>query len=71
MNSVDVKLGEIIRARRKELRMTQTDLANKVGSTTQCIYYYEKGKRGLTMSMFFKICKVLNLDPNEIQKAVS
>lgn len=71
MNNVDVKLGEIIRAKRKEMHMTQTDLANKAGTTTQCIYYYEKGTRGLSMSMFFALCDILNLDPNDIQKQVT
>ena len=70
MDSVDVKLGEIIRARRKEKRMTQTDLALRVGSTKQCIYYYENGLRGVPMSIFFKLCDVLDLNPNEIQRLV-
>ena len=70
MNEVDVKLGSIIREKRKEMRMTQTDLALKLGTTKQCVYYYEKGTRGLTLSLFFKVCDVLGLDPNEIQKLV-
>ena len=70
MDSVNVMLGEIIRARRKEKGWTQTELAEKVGSTKQCIYYYESGTRGLTMSLFFKICKVLDLDPNDIQRQI-
>ena len=70
MDKVDVKLGEIIRAKRKEMKMSQTDLAQRVGSTKQCIYYYEKGTRGLNMSLFFKICRALDLDPNEIQKQI-
>ena len=71
MDKVDIKLGEIIRQRRKEMKMTQTELALKVGTTKQCIYYYEKGSRGLTMSMFFNICRALDLDPNYIQKEVT
>lgn len=70
MDNADVLLGEIIRTRRKELRMTQTDLANRVGSTTQCIYYYEKGKRGMPISLFFKVCTVLGLEPNDIQRQI-
>ena len=68
MSAIDREVGEIIRARRKEMKMTQTELAEKVGTTKQCIYYYEKGSRGLTMALFFKICDVLHLDPNHIQK---
>ena len=71
MDNVDAKLGEIIRLKRKEMRMTQTELADKVGTTKQCIYYYEKGTRGLTMSLFFRICDVLNLDVNDIQNSVT
>lgn len=70
MERADVLLGEIIRTRRKEKRMTQTDLANRVGSTTQCIYYYEKGRRGMSISLFFKICSVLDLSPDEIQRQI-
>lgn len=70
MNRVDVLLGEIIHDRRKEMRLTQTELANKVGTTTQCIYYYEKGKRGMPISIFFKICRVLGLEPNDIQREI-
>jgi len=70
MDIVDVKLGQIIRNKRKEMKMSQTELATRVGTTKQCIYYYEKGTRGLTLSLFFKICKTLDLDPNDIQKEV-
>lgn len=70
MNSVDRKLGEIIRTRRKEMRLTQPELARRVGTTAQCIYYYEKGLRGVPMSIFFKLCDVLELEPNEIHRLV-
>ena len=71
MESVDEKLGAIIREKRKAMGLSQTELAEKVGTSKQCIYYYEKGTRGLTMSLFFKICKVLHLNPNEVQRRVS
>ena len=71
MENVDVKLGAIIKARRKSLGLSQTELAEMVGTTKQCIYYYEKGIRGLSMSLFFKICKVLYLNPNDIQRQIS
>jgi len=70
-NELDIKIGNIIKTKRKEMHLTQMDLAKKVGTTAQCIYYYENGKRGLTMSLFFKICDTLDLKPNEIQKEVT
>lgn len=71
MDDVDRMVGQIIREKRKLLKWTQTDLAARVGSTTQSIYYYEKGLRGIPMSMFFKLCHALDLSPNDIQKEIT
>lgn len=71
MDEADIILGGIIRAKRRQLKMTQTELAKKVGSTTQCIYYYEKGLRCINATLFFKICKALDIDPNEVQRLLS
>ena len=68
MDENDIVLGGIIRAKRKQLGLTQTELANLVGSTTQCIYYYEKGLRSVNATLFFKICRALYLEPNEVQR---
>ena len=38
-----MKVGDRIKLRRKEIGMSQTDLANRVGSTKQNIYKYETG----------------------------
>lgn len=36
-------IGERIKAKREEYRISQTDLANRVGITKQSLYKYEKG----------------------------
>ena len=71
MDDVDRMVGEIIREKRKLLKWTQVDLAARVGTTAQSIYYYEKGLRGIPMSMFFKFCNALDLSPNDIQKEIT
>ena len=38
-----MNVGDRIKLRRKEIGMSQTDLANEVGSTKQNIYKYENG----------------------------
>ncbi|MBQ0035564.1 MAG: helix-turn-helix transcriptional regulator [Firmicutes bacterium] len=68
MDSTDVKFGEIIKRRRRELKLTQEELGKKVGCSKVCVHYYEKGLRGLTLSQFFKFCTVLGLDPDYVQK---
>ena len=64
----DKKVGRIIRANRKEKRMTQKELAEKVGLDQSTIACYENGRRGMTLDTFFDICKALKVRPNDIEK---
>ena len=70
MNDVDVLVGDIIKQRRRMLRLTQTQLGEKVGVAFSTLACYEKGIRGMSLNIFFKICNALNLDPNDVQKQV-
>lgn len=70
MNYVDVLVGDIIKQRRRMLRLTQTQLGEKVGIAFSTLACYEKGIRGMSLNIFFKICNALNLDPNDVQKQV-
>lgn len=70
MNKVDVLVGDIIKQRRRELRMTQTQLGNKVGIAYSTLACYEKGIRGMNLNIFFDLCKALRLDPNDVQRQV-
>lgn len=60
--------GEILRDRRKELGMTQKDLAQKIGRERTYINRIEKGETDLQLSSFIRIAEalgiVLRLDVN-------
>jgi transcriptional regulator with XRE-family HTH domain len=70
MNYVDVLVGDIIKQRRRMLRLTQTQLGDKVGIAFSTLACYEKGIRGMSLNIFFKICDALSLDPNDVQRQV-
>lgn len=70
MNNVDVLVGDIIKQRRRELRLTQTQLGEKVGIAYSTLACYEKGIRGMSLNIFFQICNALKLDPNDVQNQV-
>lgn len=53
-------IGEIIKNKRMELGITQTELANAVGCTYQTIYHLERGD-SCTMGVLSKVCEVLKL----------
>lgn len=54
--------GEILRDRRKALKMTQKELADKVGTARSYISRVEKGETDIQMSSFLKIAKALRIE---------
>ena len=70
MNKVDIIVGSIFRKRRKEMRMTQTQLGDKIGMPFSTLAGYERGIRGMSLETYFVLCEALQLDPNEVQEEV-
>jgi len=54
--------GTIVRARRKELRVTQLHLAELAGVNVNTIYNLEHGEGNLTLNVLSKILGVLGLE---------
>lgn len=55
-------IGPRIRLKRKEMKMTQKDLASSIGVTFQQLQKYESGQSNISISMLIKVCKVFNVD---------
>lgn len=58
------QMGERIVSRRKQLRLTQEELAEIAGVTPQTISTAELGKKALRPSNIVKICAALNISPD-------
>ena len=58
------EMGERIIARRKQLRMTQEELAEAAGVPPQMISTAELGKKALRPSNIIKICAGLDMSPD-------
>ena len=56
-----MQLGSYIKSRRKNLGMTQKQLAEKVGVTNVTISRYENGEREPSFTEFIKLCEVLGM----------
>jgi transcriptional regulator with XRE-family HTH domain len=56
-----MSLGERIRKRRKELNLTQSDLAKALGVTSQHISAIEQNKRAPSLDSLVKIAKELGV----------
>ena len=61
-----VLLGNRIRQLRKNLKLTQSGLADKAGLSTNFIALLEKGKRSASVDTLFRISKVLKVELKEL-----
>lgn len=61
---VDVRVGQLIRARRKILGLTQSDVAKAAGCQFQQMQKYETGANRVSCSRLVDIAKVLNVKPS-------
>jgi y4mF family transcriptional regulator len=62
MTMVGNKMGQIVRARRKFLRLRQRDLAELAGVTLRGLTEIENGRGNPTLNQLSKIASVLGLE---------
>lgn len=62
---IDYKnIGMRIGLRRRELRITQKEIAEKIGVTDKYISNIETGKRNVNLEMLSKFCEILRATPD-------
>jgi transcriptional regulator with XRE-family HTH domain len=59
-------LGLKIKTRRKEMKLTQEDLAEKVGISASFMGHIERGSRVLSVDTLRKLCIVLDLSADAL-----
>lgn len=64
------KLGNCIRIKRLDKKMTMKELGKRIGVSEGTISRYETGERKITFDSFVDICKVLDLNPLDVVKEV-
>lgn len=60
----DIYAGKVLRRIRHLTKISQVDLANKLGITFQQIQKYEKGINRLSVSRLSEICSALDVEPS-------
>lgn len=63
-HQVDIHVGGMVRARRKQLGMSQQSLGEAVGITFQQVQKYERGTNRVSASKLFEIARTLNVSPS-------
>lgn len=59
-------LGAVLRSRRRQLELTQQQVARRVGVRANYIGYLERGMRRPSTAVLVKLAKVLDLDQEEL-----
>jgi transcriptional regulator with XRE-family HTH domain len=67
---VDALVGERVRSRRLQAKMSQAKLGEAIGVTFQQIQKYEKGANRIGSGRLFKIAEVLQCDITEFYDSV-
>ncbi len=62
MDTKMVSIGARIKAKRKELGLTQTDIFQQCGITSGALSYIENGTRTPSVLIFYKLSQVLKCD---------
>lgn len=61
-NQLLISIGQQIRVRRKELMITQNNLADIAGININTLYKIERGEANPTLEVLYKITEVLGLE---------
>lgn len=59
-------MGQMIKARRKEMKLTQEDLAEKVEISISFMGHIERGSRVLSVDTLRKLCIALDLSADDL-----
>ncbi len=62
----NVKFGERIKYFRNLARLSQEELAEKIGCERNTLSYIEIGKNSISFAKFKKLCKVLDIEPYQL-----
>jgi transcriptional regulator with XRE-family HTH domain len=60
-NDFYLKLGDSIRSRREELRLTQAELGESLGLSRTSVTNIERGRQRLLIDQFQRVCKALDV----------
>lgn len=61
MSSIDALVGQRMRARRQSLKLTQTQLSDRIGVTFQQVQKYENGANRVSAARLWAISEVLDV----------
>lgn len=69
-NDFYLRLGDSIRRRREELRLTQAELGESLGLSRTSVTNIERGRQRLLIDQFQRVCKALDVPADTLLAAL-
>lgn len=64
-----LRLGNLLKLRRLEAKLSQEELAAKIGTHRNTVWRFENGEP-LTVDLFFKVCAAVNVPAHSMIRAM-
>ena len=71
MKNYNVKIGAYLAKERRAKKITQAQLADRLGVTKAAVSNWERGKRTIYADQMLEYCDQLGIDPQELIKYVT
>ena len=71
MTNYNQKIGAYLAKERKAKKISQTQLAQRLGVSKTAVHYWETGKRTIYADQMIEYCLELGIDPQKLVEAVT
>lgn len=71
MKNYNAKIGAYLAKERKAKKISQQQLADRLGVSKTAVHYWETGKRTIYADQMLEYCEQIGIDPQELVKSVT
>ncbi len=71
MTNYNQKIGAYLAKERKAKKISQTQLAQRLGVSKTAVHYWETGKRTIYADQMIEYCLEIGIDPQKLVEAVT
>lgn len=71
MKNYNAKIGAYLAKERRAKKISQQQLADRLGVSKTAVHYWETGKRTIYADQMLEYCDQLGIDPQELIKSVT
>ena len=69
-NSIQQKLGQVVKSFRLQIGLSQEDVAFRAGLHRTYISDVERGSRNISLKAIYSICSALEINPSELFRKI-